>query len=231
LGTVGNAALNGSGAAMFVVTSRTGDRAASGLPERSRGLVDASLVHVSSPPAAHRAGTTFEAVVERYQAEIYRYAVRLTRDRDDADDLYQETLLKAYRAFGRLDRDANHRAWLYRIATNTFLSDRRKRVRFASLDDAVVLAVPAVAVDHAAGLDARDVLREVLAVIDGLPPKQRAALTLRKNHELGYAEIAAVLGTSEQAARACVYQALRKLRDRFGDGPTSPPGRAVADPW
>jgi hypothetical protein len=79
---------------------------------------------------------TFEEVVDRFQAEIYRYAVQLTRNRADADDLYQETLLKAYRAFGRLDGAANHRAWLYRIATNTFLSDRRKQARVDYLDDA-----------------------------------------------------------------------------------------------
>ncbi|HKG26471.1 MAG TPA: sigma-70 family RNA polymerase sigma factor, partial [Thermomicrobiales bacterium] len=64
---------------------------------------------------------TFDDLVERHQAEIFRFAMQLTRNRADADDLYQETLIKAYRAFDRLDGAANHRAWLYKIATNTFL--------------------------------------------------------------------------------------------------------------
>lgn len=160
---------------------------------------------------------TFEQVVTRYEAEIYRYAVQLTRNRTDADDLYQETLLKAYRAFGRLDDEANHRAWLYRIATNTFLSDRRKHARVDVLDDAIAQAIPAAAADHAAGLDARDLLQEVAIFVEGLPPKQRVALTLRKYHELGYGEIAAALRCSEAAARASVHEALRKLRECFGD--------------
>ena len=166
---------------------------------------------------ASRSTPTFEQVVTRFEAEIYRYAVQLTRNRTDADDLYQETLLKAYRAFGRLDGEANHRAWLYRIATNTFLSDRRKHARVDLLDDATAQAIPDAVDDHAAGLDARDLLREVAVFVEGLPPKQRVALTLRKYHELGYGEIAAALRCSEAAARASVHEALRKMRECFGD--------------
>ncbi len=160
---------------------------------------------------------TFEVVLERYQTEIFRYAMQLTRNPADADDLYQETMLKAYRAYGRLDGDANVRAWIYRIATNTFLSDRRKHGRIDLLDAVAAQAIPAAQTDHAAGLDARALLQEVAVFVDGLPPKQRVALTLRKYHELGYAEIADTLRCSEAAARASVHEALRKLRDCFGD--------------
>ena len=170
-----------------------------------------------SPPAGGPAPVTFEEVLARHQGEIYRYTVQLTRNPADADDLYQETLLKAYRAFGRLDGTANHRAWLYRIATNTFLDDRRRRRREGPLDAAVEAALPAPAADHAAKLDARDLLREVEVFVAGLPPKQRAALVLRKHHEADYAEIAAALNCSEAAARASVHEALRKLRAAFGD--------------
>ena len=160
---------------------------------------------------------SFDDVLTRYQGEIYRFAAHLTRNRADADDLYQETVLKAYRAFDRLDGAANHRAWLYRIATNAFLSDRRKRGREGSLDGTSAETIPAAATDHAARLDARDLLREVDAFVAALPLKQRVALVQRKYHDLSYAEIAANLRCSEEAARASVHEALRKLRDRFGD--------------
>ena len=71
--------------------------------------------------------------------------------------------------------------------------------------------------DHAARLDARDLLGEVAALVDGLPPKQRVALVMRKYQGLGYDEIAATLETSETAARTNVHEALRKLRERFDD--------------
>ena len=63
----------------------------------------------------------------------------------------------------------------------------------------------------------RALWEEVAVFVDQLPPKQRVALTLRKYHELGYAEIADALRCSEAAARASVHEALRKLRDCFGD--------------
>jgi RNA polymerase sigma factor (sigma-70 family) len=180
------------------------------------GQVETDLAEANDSNAI-AAKPTFEVVLELYQAEIFRYAMQLTRNPTDADDLYQETMMKAFRAYGRLDDDANVRAWIYRIATNTFLSDRRKHGRVDLLDDVAAQAIPAAQTDHAAGLDARALLEEVAVFVDGLPPKQRVALTLRKYHELGYAEIADALRCSEAAARASVHEALRKLRDCFGD--------------
>ena len=161
---------------------------------------------------------TFDETLARYGAEIYRFALHLTRNRSDADDLYQETALKAYRAWSRLPCDANHRAWLYRIASNTFLSDKRKTSRLRSLDaEETVESIPAASRDHDGRLDAGDLLREVEAFIGDLPPKQRIALVQRKYLEISYPEIAVTLGCSEEAARRSVHEALRKLRDRFGD--------------
>jgi RNA polymerase sigma-70 factor (ECF subfamily) len=161
---------------------------------------------------------TFDETLARFGAEIYRFALHLTRNRSDADDLYQETALKAYRAWDRLPCDANHRAWLYRIASNTFLSDKRKTSRLRSLDaDETVDSIPAASQDDDGRLDAGDLLRDVEGFIENLPPKQRIALVQRKYLDIGYPEIAATLGCSEEAARRSVHEALRKLRDRFGD--------------
>ena len=166
-------------------------------------------------PAAH---TTFDDTLARHGAEIYRFALHLTRNRSDADDLYQETALKAYRAWDRLPCDANHRAWLYRIASNTFLSDKRKLNRLRSLDaDGTAETIPDVSRDDDGRLDASTLLREVEAFIEKLPPKQRVALVQRKYLDIGYAEIAATLGCSEEAARRSVHEALKKLRSCFGD--------------
>ena len=168
-------------------------------------------------PAVHL-NLTFDDCLTRHGAEIYRYALHLTRNRPDADDLYQETALKAFRAWHRLPCDANHRAWLYRIATNAFLSDKRKTSRLRSLDeDAGAETIPAVSRDHDDRLDASDLLGEVELFIEALPTKQRIALVQRKYLELGYSDIAVALNCSEDAARRSVHEALRKLRDRFGD--------------
>ena len=182
----------------------------------------AAPVAVARPARAAMLEPAVEATVDetlaRDGAEIYRVAPHLTRNRADPDDTYQETALKAYRAWDRLPCDANHRAWLYRIASNTFLSDKRKTSRLRSLDaEETVERIPAASRDDDGRLDAGNLLRDVETFIEGLPPKQRIALVQRKYLEIGYPEIAATLGCSEEAARRSVHGALRKLRDRFGD--------------
>jgi RNA polymerase sigma-70 factor (ECF subfamily) len=159
----------------------------------------------------------FEEAMLAHRDEIYRYAWRMVGDRQDAQDLTQETFLRAYRAFERLEPDSNVRAWLYRIATNaclTFLK-RRGRERSVSLD----AAWPSEALSHTeTPLDRvgrLELLREVAQAVEGLPPRQRAAIVQRKYQGLSYAEIAASLGCSEQTARAHVYQGMRKLRAQF----------------
>jgi RNA polymerase sigma factor (sigma-70 family) len=188
-----------------------GKAAAAHLPMAAPRTVSAAVLE----PAVY---DTFDDTLTRHGAEIYRYALHLTRNRPDADDLYQDTALKAFRAWDRLPCDANHRAWLYRIATNTFLSDKRKTSRLRSLDaDATADFIPAASHDEDGRLDAGNLLSDVEAFIAALPPKQRAALVQRKYQEMDYSEIAAALGCSEEAARRSVHEALRKLRDRFGD--------------
>ena len=157
----------------------------------------------------------FTSVVERYGDEIYRFCCQLTGNTADADDLYQETLLKAFRAFDRLPHNANHRAWLYRIASNTFISDRRKHSRVQPISDGLAGTLSSAQPDHARALDARDLLHDVEQFVQALPPKQRVALVLRKHHEYDYAQIADVLNSSEAAARANVHEALMKLRGAF----------------
>lgn len=157
----------------------------------------------------------FEQAMLTYRDEIYRYAWRMVGEAQDAQDLTQETFLRAYRAFERLEPDSNVRAWLYRIATNvclTFLK-RRGRVNTVPLD---VIPVAGGENPHDA-VSRKELLREVAEAVEALPTRQRAAIVQRKYQGLGYAEIAASLGISEETARAHVYQGLRKLRAQFRD--------------
>jgi RNA polymerase sigma-70 factor (ECF subfamily) len=152
----------------------------------------------------------FADVVERHRPEILRYLVRLLGDVEDARDACQEAMLRAHVAFPRLRPDSNPRAWLFRIATNAARNTGRSRTRRARRTADVELdGLPAAAV---ASPEQREDLRRVARAVDALPPRQRAALMLRRFHGLAYAEIAASVGGTETAARANVYQAVRKLR-------------------
>ncbi len=155
----------------------------------------------------------FESLVGAHGAELFAYLWRMTRDTPDAEDCLQETYLRAYRAYPRLDSSANCRAWLYKIATNTARTHLKRRgralARTADLDPDLTRGGDSLP-DH---VERRQVLASVARVVESLPYQQRAALILRKYQELSYAAIAAALDCTEAAARANVYQALRKLRE------------------
>jgi len=150
----------------------------------------------------------------RHRGEIVRYLVRLLGDRQEAEDACQEAFLRAHRAFARLGPHANSRAWLYRIATRSGLNAARRRSRRAAR--AVDVDLDTLPANPGSSPERREQLLAVRRTVERLPPRQRAALMLRQFEGLGYAEVAATLGGSEQSARANVYQALKKLRAALG---------------
>jgi RNA polymerase sigma-70 factor (ECF subfamily) len=159
---------------------------------------------------------TFDSLVNAHSAAIFAYLWRLLRDTADAEDALQDTFLRAYRAYGRLESHPNPRAWLYRVATNvarTRLKQRgREWVRTAALDPELAAAGPGPAEQASQ----RELLAAVAAAVDALPHQQRAALILRQYQGLAYDQVATVLECSPAAARANVYQAMRKLRAEVG---------------
>ncbi len=156
----------------------------------------------------------FEELMRRYEGEIMRFLLRATGNPDDAADLFQDTWLRAYRAYPRLQADAAPRPWLYAIAGNLW----RNRMRDGARRARVIAAQPESAIEGSTGFErtmheneayASIQLREQIAA---LPQKQRQAFCLRYLAGLDYAEIAAAMRCSAQGARANVSQAARKLK-------------------
>jgi RNA polymerase sigma-70 factor (ECF subfamily) len=156
---------------------------------------------------------TFEALMSEHHAEIYRYILRVTGRRHDADDLSQETFLRAFRAHRTLPPDANSRAWLFAIATNLtrnhFRSQKRRRVAY----QAVVTETRETDEERPDGVTlSQEIGTAVEHVVAKLPLKQRLAFLQRKVHGLEYDAIGQSLQCSAETARAHVFQALRKVR-------------------
>jgi RNA polymerase sigma-70 factor (ECF subfamily) len=162
----------------------------------------------------------FATIVTLHQEAVYRYLLRFTRNPQDAQDLFQDTFLRAHRAYAALPADADVRAWLMRIAINltkNYLRDRQRRRRIivdVTLDDASDGGKRAVetSADTEGVMISREIAHTLLTAIDALPFRQRVALVQRQFEGLDYSVIAAHLGCSQDSARAHVYQALRKLR-------------------
>ena len=159
-------------------------------------------------------GEAFETIVSAHHGEICRYLRRVVGSAGEhADDLSQETFLRAYRAYASLPRDANVRAWLFSIATNLvknhFRSEVRRRRAYAEVG---VMAHDVTEVAPDTDAVSRETGALVEAAVRRLPLKQRLAFTQRKIHGLDYAAISESLGCSTESARAHVFQALRKIR-------------------
>lgn len=145
------------------------------------------------------------AFVERDAPALARYLGRLLGSADDAEDVLQDAVLRALRV-PALPAGEDLRRWLYRVATNRAIDLIRRR-RTAPLD-----FEPPSPSDPARDVESQAIASTVRAAADRLPPRQRASIILRYLEEQPYAEVAANLGCTEQAARASVYQGLKRLR-------------------
>jgi RNA polymerase sigma-70 factor, ECF subfamily len=157
----------------------------------------------------------FDQVVARHRRGVYHLCFRFTHNHEDAADLSQDVFVRAFKGLARFKGDASLSTWLYRIAVNV------------CLNRAAVKRLPTTTLEAAAGAGTRaagaldELLRgeraeAVRRAIEQLPPKQRAALTLRVYQECSHREIASALGTSVGAAKANFFHALGNLRRILG---------------
>ncbi|HEY7455375.1 MAG TPA: sigma-70 family RNA polymerase sigma factor, partial [Thermoleophilaceae bacterium] len=161
-------------------------------------LVD--LVRAGSDPA-------FEAIVERYRRALMRYVSRILPP-ERAEDVVQQSFVKAYEAMLRGSAELNLRPWLYRIAHNTALNALRDRALVhAELDERIDgVERPDQAFERSTSL------RELVSAVQALPERQRDAILLRELEGRTYEEIAASLGVTDGAVRQLLNRARNTLR-------------------
>jgi RNA polymerase sigma factor (sigma-70 family) len=148
----------------------------------------------------------FQELLDAHGRDVYRF-VRAIVGGDDADDCYQETWIAALRAYPRLRDASNLRGWILTVAHRKAI-DRIRARRREPLPVAELPERPGAA----AGQPSDDGL---WALVRELPPKQRTAVALRFLTDAAYAELATVMGTSEDAARRNVHEGLKRLRTEY----------------
>lgn len=159
---------------------------------------------------------------------VYLFARRLTYgDPDVAEDLVQDTFLRAYRAWHRFERGTNAKSWLFTICRNTYLHERsrlrnRRERPVAHFETRADESVAGAAFERGAWNPERDFFRglihdEVVEAIDGLPDEFRDVLALSDLGDLRYKEIAEVLGIPVGTVKSRLFRARRLLQDRLRD--------------
>lgn len=160
----------------------------------------------------------FTELMRRYQQRVYWVARRIVGSHAEADDIAQETFIKAYLALGDFRGDASFFTWLYRIAVNLSLNAIRKRQLMSYLreSDIVNRLFPA-AEDPAADVEFQETESKLQKAVASLPEKQRAVFVMRYYDEMSYEEIAEVLKTSVGGLKANYFHALKKVQEMMKD--------------
>ncbi len=170
----------------------------------------------------------FEQLVHAYDKSVLRLAMNLLRSVEDAYDVYQEAFLRVFKNLHLFRFDCNFHTWLYRIVTNLCLDYLRKRkIRReepATLETADgprdrIAAVPdrAAQGDPQRALLSRQLGARSELVLKELTPRERMVFELRHYQGLRLRAIGEVLGTSEEAAKTCLFRATSKMRAALGD--------------
>jgi RNA polymerase sigma-70 factor (ECF subfamily) len=170
----------------------------------------------------------FERLVRTYDQSVLRIALNLLRSPEDARDVYQEAFLRVYRNLHSFRFDCSFHTWLYRIVTNICLDHLRKRKvrreessvietgdgpvdRMDRVEEAAAHADPERTLWNA------QVNSRIESALGNLTPRERVVFELRHFQGLRLRNIGEVLGTSEEAAKNCLFRATQKMRIVLGD--------------
>jgi RNA polymerase sigma-70 factor (ECF subfamily) len=170
----------------------------------------------------------FEQLVRQYDQSVLKLAYNLLRSAEDAQDIYQEAFLRVHKNLNQFRFDCSFHTWLYRIVTNLCLDLLRKRK--VRREEATVVDTADGEKDRAAlatdgrgdgdpqrALASGQLRQRINGVLDGLTPRERMVFELRHFEGLRLRKIGEMLGTSEEAAKNCLFRVTQKMRVALGD--------------
>lgn len=172
---------------------------------------DELIQQLKDPKKSHKA---FEAMVRQYSEQMYWKIRHIVNRHEDADDILQNSFIKAWTKIDTFRADSMLSTWLYRICINESLDFLRKKREQLSPDGSMAIAETIVADQY---FDADETHRLLQKAIQSLPDAQRATFTLRYFDEMPYKEMSEILGTSEAGLKTNYHLAVKKIKQFFDD--------------
>jgi RNA polymerase sigma-70 factor, ECF subfamily len=180
----------------------------------------------------------FRVLVERHSRSIFRVVYRMTGNQQDAEEILQETFLRAYKSLERFESRSNFGTWLYRIAVNRaldLLSSRKAQVRMKDAyqitdspdpDDSRQVQLPAAGPGPDRLLISSEIKKKLAQAMSLLTPAERVAFTMRHMEGRSIEEVGLALNLKVSAAKNSVFRAVQKLRQQLEPFATGEPQRA-----
>ena len=179
------------------------------------------LAEAQSAQNERRVRHEFEALAFPVQRDLYAFAYRLTGRREDAEDLAQDVLVRAYRSFHRFESGSNFKAWIYKIATNLYINAYRRRdhcpdpVMYEEMGGVERLGIHDARADQhpESSLMASETAKALWSAVQGIKEPFRATLILCDVEDLTYEETAEAMGAPIGTVRSRLFRARRMVRD------------------
>lgn len=185
------------------------------MPINSSNINDPQLIERLRDKATCR--EAFNEVIRSYSEPLYWQIRRMVESHDDANDILQNTFLKAWTSIENFRSEAKLSTWLHKIAINesiTFLSNKRKRNNVPIDDESSMLINTIEADTYFDGDELKQQLRKAIAM---LPEKQRLVFNMRYYDEMKYEQMSEILGTSVGALKASYHIAVKKIEQYFDE--------------
>lgn len=159
--------------------------------------------------------SAYAALVDRHKDMVFTIAVKILRNREEAEEVAQDVFLKAFNALSSFKGDARFSTWLYRIAYNTAISQsRRKKPVFSAIDDEMIDNYTTDAVSRDVNeLDREEQIGAVNRVMENLPEEENLLLTLFYKKEKTIEDIAEITGYSQSNVKVKLYRIRKRMYD------------------
>lgn len=172
---------------------------------------DILIQKLRNPKTRHE---TFSELVKAYSEPLYWHIRRMVLSHDDANDLLQNTFVKAWTGLDGFLGNAKVLTWLFRIATNESITFINRQSSIGSMEEAETITSQLQSDEY---FDGDDLQVRLQTAIQTLPPKQRMIFNMKYFEEMKYEEISSILGTSIGALKASYHLAVQKVKSFFDD--------------
>lgn len=176
-------------------------------------MTDQQIIEQILDPSQSEKG--FRALISQYKEQIYYVIRRIVLVHEDADDVFQNTMIKIFNNLKKFEQKSSLYTWMYKIATNEAISHLRSRKRLGMMDNNIPEDISESMLTADDYFEGDKLQLELQKAVAALPEKQREVFNLKYYEEMKYSDMSKILGTTEGALKASYFHAVQKIESHI----------------